>query len=66
MEITTIEITEGRKKADLKKSFPFRRLLFNKMAIIKAIPVVKGMVPTTKNMVFFKAMRKTSSWNALM
>src|SRR6056297_2827539 len=61
VEITTMEITEGRKNPALNIPFFFNRLLFNKRANKRAIPVVKGIVPTTKISVFPKAFKKTSS-----
>ena len=52
--VTTIEMIDGKKKAERKNCSPFLRLLI-KIASAKANRVVTGVVPITKIKVFFSA-----------
>jgi hypothetical protein len=64
VDMTTVEMTDGKKKPALKTSFRGKNLLFIINASKRAKTVVNGMVPITNTNVFFKAVRKILSLKA--
>ena len=62
-EITTKDVTDGKKYEALKKFLNLTNLLFSKFANINAIETVKGTVPKVNKTVFLKAIQNILSLN---
>src|SRR3970040_347597 len=58
--MTTMEVTEGMKNP--ARNHPWRGIFWlTRTAVNRASAVVKGIVPTTKKLVFFSAVQKSGS-----